>query len=113
MAKDRLKEFYTPDAAFVSVHQHVAPPPPKPAAYKKSDMSGGVMQLLAKIIADAESTEIEIKMGEQKSQEEYAAFVASATASIEADREAIAEAEEQKANAAGSKSETEEAQLAN
>jgi len=116
MAKDRLKEFYTPKAAaLVSVQQRsaVAPPPPKPAGYEKSEMSGGVMQLLAKIISDAESTEIEIKMGEQKSQEEYATFVAATTASIDADREAIAEAEEQKASATGSKSETEESQLAN
>merc|ERR1740127_152747 len=71
------------------------------------------MQLLAKIIADAESTEIQIKMGEQKSQEEYAAFVSATTASIEADRQAIAEAGEQAATAEGAKSETEEAQLAN
>merc|ERR1719198_2784879 len=75
--------------------------------------SGGVLQLLAKIIADAEATESEIKMGEQKAQEEYAAFVASTTASIEADRQAIEEAGEQLAAAESAKSETEEAQLAN
>jgi len=109
MAAGRLKKFY----GFVEVRAHAlaAPPPPKPAAYKKQN--GGVMQLLAQIITDAESVEIEIKMGEQKSQEEYAAFVASTTASIEADRQAIAGAEEQSAAANGEKSETEEAQLAN
>merc|ERR1711933_88376 len=52
-------------------------------------------------------------MGEQKSQEEYASFVAATTASIEADRQAISEANEQAAAAEGSKSQTEEAQLAN
>ncbi len=53
------------------------------------------MQLIAKIIADAESTEIEIKMGEQNAQKEYASFVSATTASIEADRQAIESAEEQ------------------
>jgi len=113
MAAARLKKFY----GFVEVHAHssnaAAPPPPKPKAYRKSESSGGVMQLLATIISDAESTEIEIKMGEQKSQEEYASFVAATTASIEADRQAIESAEEQTASANGARSETEEAQLAN
>lgn len=108
MAAGRLKEFYS----FAEVHQHAAPPPPKPAGYKKSS-SGGVMQLLAEIISDAESVEIELKMGEQKSQEEYASFVAATTASIEADRQALSENGEQSAGAEGSKSETQEAQLAN
>jgi chromosome segregation ATPase len=108
MAADRLKKVY----GFVEVQKHSAgPPPPKPAAFKKQN--GGVMQLLASIISDAESVEIEIKMGEQKSQEEYASFVAATTASIEADRQAISEASEQAASAEGSKSETQEAQLAN
>jgi len=109
MAAARLKKVY----GFVEVHQHsgAAPPPPKPAAFKKQN--GGVMQLLATIISDAESVESEIKIGEQKSQEEYASFVAATTASIEADRQSISEASEQAASAEGSKSETEEAQLAN
>jgi len=115
MALTRMKEFYAPKAALVEVRQHAvaAPPPPKPKGFGKSASSGGVLQLLASIIADAERTESEIKMGEQKAQEEYAAFVQSSTASIEADRSAIETAEKQSANAAGAKSETEEAQLAN
>jgi len=115
MALTRMKEFYAPKAALVEVRQHAvaAPPPPKPKGFEKSASSGGVLQLLASIIADAERTESEIKMGEQKAQEEYAAFVQSSTASIEADRSAIETAEKQSANAAGAKSETEEAQLAN
>merc|ERR1719218_415816 len=96
MAAARLKKFY----GFVEVHAHsAAPPPPKPAAYTKNENSGGVMQLLAKIISDAESVEAEMKIGEQKSQEEYAGFVASTTSSIEADRQAIEAAEEQTAAA--------------
>jgi len=108
MAADRLKKFY----GFVEIRQHsAAPPPPKPAEYKKQN--GGVMQLLATIISDAENVEAEMKIGEQKAQEEYASFVSATTASIEADRQAISEANEQAAAAEGSKSETEEAQLAN
>lgn len=113
MAAGRLKKFY----GFMEVRAHsnaaAAPPPPLPKAYSKSSNSGGVMQLLAKIVSDAESVEIQIKMGEQKSQEEYATFVSATTASIEADRQAIAGAEEQSATAHGEKSETEESQLAN
>jgi len=109
MAAGRLSKFY----GFVEVRQHAGPAPPTPAAYKKSASSGGVMQLLAKIVADAESVEIQIKMGEQKSQEEYASFVSATTASIEADRHAIAEAGEQSAASESAKSETQEAQLAN
>jgi hypothetical protein len=111
MAAGRLEKFY----GLVEVHAHagVAPPPPKPAAYKKQENSGGVMQLLAKIIADAESTESEIKIGEEKSQSEYAAFVSATTESIEADRQAISSNEENTAAAEGEKSETQEAQLAN
>jgi myosin heavy subunit len=115
MALGRLKEFYTPKAALVEVHLHsaAAPPPPKPAGYEKSGSSGGVLQLLAMIISDAERTEVEIQAGEQKAQEEYAVFVQSATASIESDRVAIEEAEAQSASASSGKSETEEAQLSN
>jgi len=109
MAAGRLKKFY----GFVEIKAHAAPPPPKPAAYEKSSNSGGVMQLLTEIISDAESVEIQIKMGEQKSQEEYATYVAATTASIEADRQAIAGAEEATANADGAKSETAEATLSN
>jgi len=115
MAQARLKEFYEPKASLVEVHLHsaAAPPPPKPKDYEKSASSGGVMQLLAMIIADAERTEIEIKAGEQKSQEEYAGFVQSTTSSIEADRVATQEAQKQLATAEAAKSETEESQLAN
>jgi len=115
MALGRLKEFYTPKAALVEVHLHsaAAPPPPKPAGYEKSGSSGGVLQLLAMIISDAERTEVEIQAGEQRAQEEYAVFVQSATASIESDRVAIEEAEAQSASASSGKSETEEAQLSN
>lgn len=124
MASDRLKAFYAPkeQASMVQVHLHAQsgadkhkaePPPPKPKDYEKSASSGGVLQLLAMIIEDAGRTETELKVSEQKAQEEYAAYVSATTASIEADREAISEKEKQSATTEGEKSETEEAQLGN
>jgi len=112
MAMDRLKKFYTPSAGLL---QAKAAPPPKPSAnaYEKSSSSGGVMQMLAKIIGDAEATEAELKLSEQHAQEDYAEFVSATTASIEADREAIAEKEGFSAKASADKSVTEEDQLAN
>jgi len=116
MAMNRLKEFYAPKGAVLAtVNAHAPPPPPKPSsnAYEKSGSSGGVLQLLAKIISDAEATESELKITEQEAQQEYAAFVSSSSASIEADRASISEKEKQIAGASSEKSYTEEAQLAN
>jgi len=91
-----------------------APPPPaSPKDYEKSAAAGGVLQLIAKIITDAEVTEKELEKDEQKSQEDYSAFVVSTKESIEADSAAIEEKESQKASAESQKAETEEAQLAN
>jgi len=120
-AEERLKMFYTPNAALAQIHAHaqydpmegVAPPPPKPQDYEKSAGAGGVLQLFAMIITDAETVEIDIEKAEQQSQSEYATFTADTTAGIEADRSLIAEKEKQSAQAAGEKSETEEAQLVN
>merc|ERR1719213_1386219 len=50
---------------------------------------------------------------ENQAQKDYAGFVASTTASIEADREAIAETEKQLATAKSESSETEGSQAAN
>jgi len=120
MALDRLKEFYTPDAAFAQIRSHqptpgaaVAAPPPKPGAYEKSAGSGGVMQLLAKIISEAEQAETELQMDENQAQKLYAGFVAETTASIEAARKSIATKEKQTAEASSSLSSTKESQLAN
>merc|ERR1719440_2329174 len=106
MALDRLKEFYT--LAQLKQNQ-----PQKPGGYEKSGASGGVMQMLAKIISDAEVMEGDLVMAEKSAQEDYVKFVGDATASIEADRGAIAEKEEQLAATEALKSETEEAQMAN
>jgi len=113
MALARLKEFY----GFAQVNSHANPPPkpsgPEAVGYKKSGTSGGVMQLLGMIIADAKRTDEEIQADENQAQKDYAGYVAATTASIEANREAIAEKEKQVASAEGEKSETEESQLAN
>jgi len=113
MALKRLKAFYAPKL----VQVHAAPPPkpsgPEAVGYEKSGSSGGVMQLLSLIIEDAGRTDAEMKASEQQSQNDYASQVAATTASIEADRAAIAETEKQKASAQGELSETEASELAN
>merc|ERR1719440_1945221 len=128
MAQARLQEFYAggviaaettpaPGPRLVQIKEHMqAPPPPKSSetnAYEHTGNSGGVMQMLSTIVADAESVEIELKLTEQNQQKNYAEFVADTTASIEADRDAIAEKEKRTSEAEGEKSETEEAQLQN
>jgi len=115
MAMARLKKFYTAGVKLVDIHHH-APPPPKSSvtdAYEINANSGGVMQLLSTIIADAESVEIELKLTEQNQQKNYAEFAQMTTDTIEADRNAISEKQEQLSTAQGELSETEEAQLAN
>eukprot|EP00747_Dinoflagellata_sp_TGD_P146182 gnl/TRDRNA2_/TRDRNA2_176665_c1_seq12.p1 gnl/TRDRNA2_/TRDRNA2_176665_c1~~gnl/TRDRNA2_/TRDRNA2_176665_c1_seq12.p1 ORF type:complete len:469 (-),score=194.76 gnl/TRDRNA2_/TRDRNA2_176665_c1_seq12:107-1318(-) len=108
MALDRLKEFY----GFIQGSKQ-APPPPKPAGYEKSGSSGGVMQLIAKIISDAEIEEEDMVSAEKKAQADYISFVSDSTKSIEAARSSIASKEEQVAVTEADKSSTEESQLAN
>jgi len=119
-AEARLKAFYEKKSL---VQMHAAgrqepgaaapPPPPSPKDYEKSAAAGGVLQLIAKIITDAQVTEKELEKDEQASQEDYATFVTSTKEGIEANRAAIEEKESQKASAESQKAETEEAQLAN
>jgi hypothetical protein len=119
MAMDRLKEFYTP-GAFMQVKAHqpepgaaVEAPPAKPQGYEKSAGAGGVMQLIAKIISEAEQAEKELEIDENHSQKRYAEFVTATTASLEADRQSIAEKEKQTAETSSELSATKESQLAN
>merc|ERR1719329_1444699 len=85
----RLKLFYG-GATFSQVRAHaegartdrVDPPPRAPSDYRKSAASGGAIQLLMKIIADAEMAESTLEKSEQKSQKDYAALAADTTASI-------------------------------
>jgi hypothetical protein len=112
MAAARLKKFYAPDLVQIRLHAQAAPPP-KPSGQAYEKQSGGVMQMLATIVADAESVESELQLTEQNEQKNYAEFVAVTTESIEATRKAIEQKQEQVAQASGEKSETEESQLAN
>lgn len=120
-AQERLATFYSLEQTGTRAHREVrqepgaaAPPPPASGkAYSKSALSGGVMQLLAKIIKDAEVAEKELEMSEQKAQEDYAAFVQTAGSTIEANRDAVRQREARLAQSKGEKSETEQAQLAN
>jgi len=119
MALNRLKEFYAPKGALLQVRLHSnANPPPRPSGpeavgYSKSSSSGGVLALLDMIIADAGRTIEELRSDENQSQADYSELVSTTKASIEADREAQAEKEEQVASAKSEKSETEESQMAN
>mmetsp|Transcript_110957 Transcript_110957/g.313933 ORF Transcript_110957/g.313933 Transcript_110957/m.313933 type:complete len:565 (+) Transcript_110957:406-2100(+) len=113
----RLRAFYalpqTSAAAKREPGAPVAPPPPKGKDYQRSAGAGGVLQLLAKIIKDAEVEEQELQMSEQRSQQDYGQFVQDASSSLAADRDAIARREKQVEMAKGEKSETEQANLAN
>merc|ERR1719313_1258719 len=78
----RLKMFYEKKALVqVASHNHqepgaaAPPPPPKPKEYSKSGGAGGVMQLISKVIEDAEKEETELVVDEQNAQESYASFV--------------------------------------
>merc|ERR1719221_801665 len=116
-ALTRLRQFY--GLAQVNVHQEpgaaAPPPPPKPSSksYEKSGLSGGVIQLLMKIIEDAEAADGVLQVSEQHAQGLYASFVKDTTASIEANRNLIQEKEGQVAETETAKAETEEAQSAN
>lgn len=118
----RLEAFYASGAELVQVNVHrqqqepgaaSLPPPPKPSDYQKSAAAGGALQLMQKIITDAQVVEAELEATEQNAQAAYGALVKDMAASIQANRDAIAEKEAAVAAAEGEKSATEESQLAN
>merc|ERR1719265_1874420 len=69
------------------------------------------MQLLAKIISDANAEEAEMVLSENNAQEDYASFASDTTAAIEANRASILEKTKLMEEAKGSLAETEEALL--
>lgn len=100
----RLRAFYAakPAAALLSVAKHrrrleqepgAAAPPPPPAgkAYAKSGTAPGVLQMLEKIIQDAEKADQEAVAAEQASQDAYAELVANVNAELDAMAKAITE----------------------
>jgi len=116
-AQKRLQQYYNKGGSLAQLGAHqepgapVAPPPPTPAPYSKTENAGGVMQMLAKIIADAEGDEAVMVKSEQSSQESYAVFAQDTSTSIEANRASISEKTEASAKASADLSETEEAIL--
>jgi chromosome segregation ATPase len=117
-ALTRLQMFYNNTEFVQEPGRASSPAPPKPSGpeavgYEKSGLSGGVIDLLMKVIENAQATEKELSSSEQAEQADYASFVTSAKESIEADRASIQLKEGQVAEAQAAKSETEEAQLAN
>lgn len=122
MAKTRLQQFYTPKmVSDIQLKQPVpgaaAPPPPPKAsvqhAYSKSGGSGGVIQLLMKIIADAAAEEKALQVSENNAQKNYADYTRATTDNIEADRRSVAEAKKHVAETDEALSETKQSQLAN
>eukprot|EP00429_Kryptoperidinium_foliaceum_P050495 CAMPEP_0176106300 /NCGR_PEP_ID=MMETSP0120_2-20121206/53345_1 /TAXON_ID=160619 /ORGANISM="Kryptoperidinium foliaceum, Strain CCMP 1326" /LENGTH=732 /DNA_ID=CAMNT_0017440423 /DNA_START=78 /DNA_END=2276 /DNA_ORIENTATION=- len=117
----RLKQFYQPSAELVEVSAHepnqpgfaVAPRPKGGKAYAKSAGSGGVIQLIMKVIEDAELEEQQLAQDEQSAQADYSEFVQVTTTNIEKDRALVAEKTELVAQTEAAKSETEEKQLSN
>merc|ERR1719265_2517770 len=120
----RLKMFYEKKALVqVAAHNHqepdaqepgaaAPPPPPKPKEYQKSGGAGGVLQLISKIIEDAQSEEAELVVDEQNAQEAYASFVEETNSCLAACQKSITEKSEAKSAAEAAKSETEKALLA-
>merc|ERR1719158_1611299 len=88
------------------------PPPPKPKEYKKSAGAGGVMQVIAMIIEDAEKEEVELVHDEQKAQEAYASFVQETNSCLAACEASVMANEEALSTANAEKAETEAALLA-
>lgn len=116
----RLKQFYQP--ALVQQKQEpeeskpgqsVGPPPPKAKEYSKSGGSGGVLQVLEKIISDCSSEEAALITEEEHSQKAYEAVVKDLNEGITANEEATTQKTQEVEAASGQKSETEGSLLAN
>mmetsp|Transcript_61572 Transcript_61572/g.199340 ORF Transcript_61572/g.199340 Transcript_61572/m.199340 type:complete len:261 (+) Transcript_61572:1424-2206(+) len=112
-ALKRLQSFY----AFAQIRAHtqeeapgqaVSEKPSKPADYGKSAGAGGVLQLIAMIIKDAEAESADSNASEQHAQTNYAEMVTDATATIEAHRATRAEKSEQVAEAEADKATAEQ-----
>jgi len=110
----RLQTYYSMLQTQQPVPGATAPPPPaRGKAYEKGAGAAGVLQVIQMVIEDATRTEQALDRDENEAQKNYAAIVNDLTASIEADRVAIEEKEQQVASTEVEKSETEESQLAN
>lgn len=108
LALGKLKAFYNSKSLVQTDEEQ-----PATESYSKSSGAGGVMQLMQKVITDAESEDKELAVSEAAAQAAYAGLVRDTANSMETARKAIGEKEKQKASAKGAKSETAGAQTAN
>merc|ERR1719240_1983877 len=108
-ALERLKMFYEKKGLFVQVGEHSfqdQAPPPKPKGYEKSGGAGGVMQVIAMVIEDAEKEELELTHDEQGAQESYASFVVETNSCMAACENGVMEKSEALSVADADKEET-------
>merc|ERR1719507_910987 len=106
-----LQDFYGKAALIQQQRQEPAGPPPPPGfeTYKKNAASGGVMDMIKQIAADAKAMEAEAIRSEEDAQKAYEDFVKETNASIEAKSKEIANKSEEKAQAEVELVETKEA----
>jgi hypothetical protein len=108
-----LQDFYGKKkaaAGFLQKQEPVGPPPPPGfETYKKSEASGGVVDMIQQIINDAKAMEAEAIRSEEDAQKAYEDFVKETNASIEAKSKDIVNKSELKATAEADLVETKEA----
>jgi len=112
-ALDRLNEFYAETPSLLAMKAHgkqepvpgapVEPPPAAGKDFEKSGMAPGVIQMLEKIIQEAEIADKEAVSAEQKSQQAYSEFVANTNAALDSYAKAIATNTENKDKAIADK----------
>ncbi|CAK0894147.1 unnamed protein product [Prorocentrum cordatum] len=83
------------------------PPPPQQAEYTPHGGSGGVMEMLGKLVQDARALEEDAAAGEQGAQSQYEAIVADTSASVAALQKEVVSNTQLKAQASKEKAETE------
>merc|ERR1719235_853006 len=106
----RLKSFYAKKEALLQLKRKrqepgaaAPPPPPSGKAYEKSGGAGGVLQMIATIISDAEQAATEAITAENDSQQAYAEMVSNTNAALDALATEITEKTEAEAEARAKK----------
>merc|ERR1712151_343761 len=111
-----LGDFYKKkggNAALVQRQEPVGPPPPAGFdSYKNNAASGGVMQMIEQIVADAKAMEAEAIRSEEDAQKAYEDFVKETNGSIEAKSKDIVNKSEEKAKQEAELVETKESKEA-
>lgn len=107
-AEDMLKNFYMKAALM----QKVDPPPPMGTSYEKSSAAGGVIQMLNKIIKDAELAEKSLIADEMSAQKSYEELVKELNTSMEVAKASVVEKSNVMEITAGKQAEADGAALA-